>query len=45
MSEERIIANVYVMHKRRKIWVNEYMRQILAGKTEKEALKRARRIR
>ena len=38
----RLIADVYVIHKGKKIWVNEYMRQILAGKKEKDALEKAR---
>ena len=41
-GESRIIANVYVKKAKHTYWVNEYMRQIIAGKSESTALRKSR---
>lgn len=41
MRKDRLIANVYVQRRGKKIWVNEFMRQIFKGKTKEESLKKS----
>lgn len=36
--KNRLYANVYVKRGRNVIWVNEYMRQVLAGKCHRTAI-------
>lgn len=36
---KRLTAEVYIVIKGKKIWVNEFMRQIMKGKCCEEALK------
>ena len=43
MKKNRIIAQVYMNYKDKRLWVNEYMRQVLMGKSEKEAIRIATR--
>lgn len=42
MRKDRIIANVYVKKGKHTYWVNEYMRQVLAGKSELVALRKSK---